>query len=218
MSFLNNLSSSLSTISKETLGPGLSTASKAVNEFSQSRLGPAIVGAAIGLDLFGKEKLSPAMEYVKVNAEPAIKKTGELAGEGVKIAGEYVRENAGPAMKKTGELAGEGVKIAGEENAGPAMKKTGNYVKKNPGKSALYAASAVTLLAPGIVAAPVLWAFGWGSAGVRGGSAAAAIHASIGNVASGSIFAGLQSAGVVGSAAVNGVVQAAGVVVGFEPG
>ncbi|CZT42313.1 uncharacterized protein RSE6_02178 [Rhynchosporium secalis] len=192
MSFLNNLSSSLSTISKETLGPGLSAASKAVNEFSQSRLGPAIVGAAIGLDLFGKEKLNPAMEYVKVNAGPAMKKTGELAGEGVKIAGEYVKENAGPAMNKTG-----------------------NYVKKNPGNSALYAASAVTALAPGIVAAPVLWAFGWGSAGVRGGSAAAAIHASIGNVASGSIFAGLQGAGVVGSAAVNGVVQAAGVVVGF---
>ena len=43
-------------------------------------------------------------------------------------------------------------------------------------------------------------------------SAAAAVHGSIGNIASGSIFATLQSAGAGGAGVtvVNGVVQAAG--------
>ncbi|KAL2066396.1 hypothetical protein VTL71DRAFT_2467 [Oculimacula yallundae] len=198
MSLFNPLKSSVSSLSKDTR----SSASKAV---TSSQLAPALAGAATGLNAFGKEKLGPAMEY---------------AGDGMKKAGGYLMENAGPAMNKTG-----------------------TYVRNNPGKSALWAVSAASVLVPGAFVGPVLGVLGWGSAGVKAGelsfyffffhflcwtcgevlllegtpdgSAAAAIQASIGNVAAGSVFATLQSAGVVGSVAVNGVVQAAGVVTGL---
>ncbi len=46
------------------------------------------------------------------------------------------------------------------------------------------------------------WAIGFGSGGVMAGSLASAWQASIGNVAAGSLFSILQSAGVVGLAVV----------------
>lgn len=70
------------------------------------------------------------------------------------------------------------------------------------------------MLAPGMLALPVLGLFGFGSGGVIGGSLAAGAQAGIGNVVLGSIFATLQSAGAGGAgvAVVNGVVQGAAVV------
>jgi len=67
-----------------------------------------------------------------------------------------------------------------------------------------------------IIAAPIaLTAIGFGSAGVVGGSIAAAWQASIGNVAAGSIFAACQSAGAVGiSAATSAAIGSAGAAVG----
>ena len=51
----------------------------------------------------------------------------------------------------------------------------------------------------GIVAAPlVLGAVGFGAGGVVSGSIAAGVHSMIGNVAPGSLFASLQSAGAAG--------------------
>ncbi|GAB0136601.1 hypothetical protein EsDP_00004897 [Epichloe bromicola] len=65
---------------------------------------------------------------------------------------------------------------------------------------------------PGIVAAPLLGAMGFGSLGPIAGTAAACVQSGIGNVAAGSAFATLQSAamGGAGGAVVNGVVSAAG--------
>lgn len=103
---------------------------------------PALAGAAISLDAFGRETLVPGLEE----------------------AGKFAKEKLDdliPVVEKAGEYA--------KENAGPAMEKVGEYVKENPGKSALWAASGLTVLVPGLVSAPVLWAFGWGSTGVRAG-------------------------------------------------
>jgi hypothetical protein len=99
----------------------------------------------------------------------------------------------------------------------------------------MYAASGVTLVAPGILAGPVLWAFGWGAGGMRAGkfssspnksyvdsnmwmigTAAAAIHSATGNVAARSAFAYLQSSamGGYGVGVVHGVVRAGAAVAG----
>ncbi|KAJ5708646.1 hypothetical protein N7488_008447 [Penicillium malachiteum] len=74
------------------------------------------------------------------------------------------------------------------------------------------AAGAVMLVAPGSVAAPIISTVGFKAGGIQAGSAAAALHGSIGNIASGSAFAIVQSAGAGGSglAVVNGVAQVGG--------
>ncbi|KAK7593650.1 hypothetical protein V3481_004720 [Fusarium oxysporum f. sp. vasinfectum] len=80
---------------------------------------------------------------------------------------------------------------------------------------AAMAAGAAMVVAPVIVAGPALAVAGFGAGGIAAGSAAASVHSGIGSVVAGSAFATLQSAGAggVGLAVVNGVVQAAGVVV-----
>jgi len=67
------------------------------------------------------------------------------------------------------------------------------------------AAIAIGVAVPGIIAT-----LGFSTAGVVAGSAAAGIHASIGNVASGSLFAIFQSAGTMPliTGAIGGVVGA----------
>ncbi|ENH64284.1 hypothetical protein FOC1_g10013554 [Fusarium oxysporum f. sp. cubense race 1] len=73
---------------------------------------------------------------------------------------------------------------------------------------AAMAAGAAMVVAPVIVAGPALAVAGFGAGGIAAGHG-------IGSVVAGSAFATLQSAGAggVGLAVVNGVVQAAGVVV-----
>ena len=62
----------------------------------------------------------------------------------------------------------------------------------------------------------ILPAVGFGAAGVVGGSAAAIAHSAIGNVAAGSVFASLQSAGAVGAVSwvATGVTTGLGTTVG----
>src|SRR6056300_1554340 len=77
-------------------------------------------------------------------------------------------------------------------------------------------ASTILQAAGGIIAAPcvVAAAAGFGSAGIVGGSLAALWQASVGNVASGSAFAALQSMGATGAftsgMAAGGAVSGAG--------
>ncbi len=65
-----------------------------------------------------------------------------------------------------------------------------------------------------VLSAPLL--LGFGSAGIVGGSVAAATQATIGNVAVGSIFASLQSLGAIGvtaqAAGIGAAVSTAGIV------
>ncbi|CAI4214011.1 unnamed protein product [Parascedosporium putredinis] len=87
------------------------------------------------------------------------------------------------------------------------------WVSGNPVRSAFAAAGATAVIIPGVVVAPVLAVAGFGAQGIIGGSIAAGIQATIGNVAAG-VFAIFQSAGMAGYGAgiVNGGVQIAGVV------
>ena len=69
-------------------------------------------------------------------------------------------------------------------------------------KKAAVCAAVGTGVGVGVAAAiptVILPAIGFGAAGVVGGSAAALAQATIGNVAAGSVFASLQSAGAVGA-------------------
>jgi hypothetical protein len=59
----------------------------------------------------------------------------------------------------------------------------------------LVGVTAVTVATPLVIAG-----LGFGAAGVVGSSIAAGVQASIGNVAAGTLFASLQSAGVLGTA------------------
>ncbi|KAI1214430.1 uncharacterized protein F4807DRAFT_456072 [Annulohypoxylon truncatum] len=90
--------------------------------------------------------------------------------------------------------------------------KAAKWVAENPKSTAAYGVSGVALIAPAIIAGPALAAVGFGANGIAGASLAAGAQASIGNVAAGSLFATLQSAGMAGygAAIVNGVVQAGG--------
>ncbi|KAF5239767.1 hypothetical protein FANTH_9846 [Fusarium anthophilum] len=80
----------------------------------------------------------------------------------------------------------------------------------------MMATGAGLIVAPGLVATPILGALGFSAGGIAAGSAAAGIQSGIGIVVAGSPFAILQSAGAGGAglAVVNGVVQASGAVVG----
>ena len=79
-----------------------------------------------------------------------------------------------------------------------------------------YIAGGVTGAAIGGVAAPtIISAVGFGSLGPVAGSTAAAVQASVGNVAAGGLFATLQSAGMGGAAALGTVVVISAVGVGL---
>ncbi|KAF5660531.1 hypothetical protein FCIRC_12126 [Fusarium circinatum] len=80
----------------------------------------------------------------------------------------------------------------------------------------MMATGAGLIVAPGLVATPLLGALGFSAGGIAAGSAAAGIQSGIGSVVAGSPFSILQSAGAGGAglAVVNGVVQASGAVVG----
>ncbi|KAK1997462.1 hypothetical protein LX36DRAFT_657522 [Colletotrichum falcatum] len=94
-----------------------------------------------------------------------------------------------------------------------AYQKAKDWVAENPGQAACYtvgAASLVVVASPALVSSPLLTVAGFGTKGVIGNSAAAAVQASIGNVVAPSVFSTLTSAGMAGygAAIVNGVVQA----------
>ncbi|KAJ0419474.1 hypothetical protein BJY00DRAFT_164539 [Aspergillus carlsbadensis] len=121
-------------------------------------------------------------------------KTAQTAlNEGAKMAAVY----GPPALNKTAQFAGHAA----------------NWTYNNP-VLATSLIGGVVVAVPGIVAAPVLAIAGFGAGGVQAGSIAAAVQGTIGNVAAGSAFATLQSAGAAGAGAavVNGVVQGAALV------
>ncbi|KAH6897273.1 hypothetical protein B0T10DRAFT_181753 [Thelonectria olida] len=87
------------------------------------------------------------------------------------------------------------------------------WASNHPFQAAGLGTAALVIAAPGVVAAPLLGAAGFGANGIVGGTIAAGVQSSIGNVAAGGLFATLQSAaaGGYGVAAVNGVIQGSAV-------
>ncbi|KAG6197129.1 hypothetical protein E4U50_007983 [Claviceps purpurea] len=82
---------------------------------------------------------------------------------------------------------------------------------KRPYSTAFVAAGVLVAAVPALAVAPVLGSLGFGALGPVAGSAAAGIQSGIGNVAAGSLFATLQSAGMGGAgiAVVNAAVSGA---------
>ncbi|KAL4776240.1 hypothetical protein BDW60DRAFT_203289 [Aspergillus nidulans var. acristatus] len=91
------------------------------------------------------------------------------------------------------------------------------WAAENPGSAASTAAGIAVIAAPGLVVVPTLSILGFGPGGVQACSFAASAQSVVGNVAAGSTFATLQSAGAggAGSAVINGVAQAGGLAVGI---
>ncbi|KAG6237264.1 hypothetical protein E4U25_002868 [Claviceps purpurea] len=73
---------------------------------------------------------------------------------------------------------------------------------KRPYSTAFVAAGVLVAAVPALAVAPVLGGLGFGALGPVAGSAAAGIQSGIGNVAAGSLFATLQSAGMGGAGTV----------------
>ncbi|KAH6978653.1 hypothetical protein EDB82DRAFT_505652 [Fusarium venenatum] len=97
-----------------------------------------------------------------------------------------------------------------------AANSTFQYAKENPGATAAMGAAGIMVAAPAAVVAPAAALAGFGANGIAAGSAAAGVHAGIGNIVGHSAFATLQSYGMAGYGVsiVHGIVQAAGVGLG----
>ncbi|KAI0384604.1 hypothetical protein F5Y04DRAFT_277330 [Hypomontagnella monticulosa] len=98
-----------------------------------------------------------------------------------------------------------------DNNPGLA-RQASDWAKANPGKTAMYGAAGIALAVPALISGPLLAAAGFGANGIAAASLASAVQSGIGNVAAGSAFATLQSAGMAGygAAVVNGAVQVGG--------
>ncbi|KAI1135340.1 hypothetical protein F5Y05DRAFT_416327 [Hypoxylon sp. FL0543] len=99
------------------------------------------------------------------------------------------------------------------EAAKNAAKNGAKWAAENPGRAVMYGIAGTAIAVPAAIAGPLLGTAGFTANGIAAGSLAAGAQAGIGNVAAGSLFATLQSAGMAGygAAIVNGVVQAGGV-------
>ncbi|KAI0133284.1 hypothetical protein F4776DRAFT_624885 [Hypoxylon sp. NC0597] len=93
-----------------------------------------------------------------------------------------------------------------------AAKQAPKWIAENPKSAAMYGLAGTAIAIPVAITGPALAAAGFGANGIAAGSVASGIQAGIGNVAAGSAFATLQSAGMAGygAAIVNGVIQAGG--------
>ncbi|KAL6235166.1 hypothetical protein BDW75DRAFT_240448 [Aspergillus navahoensis] len=116
--------------------------------------------------------------------------------EGVKIAVTYGK----PVMESSAGLAAQAIE----------------WASQNPALAASTTVGAGVIAAPGLVVAPALSALGFSAGGVQAYSLAASAQSVIGNVAAGSMFATLQSAGTGGAglAVINGIAQTGTLVVG----
>ncbi|KAL4951204.1 hypothetical protein BDW69DRAFT_196663 [Aspergillus filifer] len=94
--------------------------------------------------------------------------------------------------------------------------KAAKWASNNPTLVATTVCSVAIVAAPGLVVTPFLSGLGFGAGGVQASSIASVTQGWMGNVATGSTFATLQSAatGGYGVAVVNGVAQVSGAVVG----
>ncbi|KAK6583924.1 hypothetical protein PZA11_003654 [Diplocarpon coronariae] len=151
-------------IGKEKLVPAVGKGGEALANFGKEKLLPAMESAASVANEFGKEKLMPALaeagqsinSFAQTHLGPAV---GGAALAISPALGEFGKK-LGPAMEQAGNYG---------KHILSAMADTVNWCKNNPGQTAVYAASAVTVLAPGIVSVPMLWAFGFAGTGITAG-------------------------------------------------
>ncbi|TID16476.1 hypothetical protein E2P81_ATG11901 [Venturia nashicola] len=156
-----------------------------------------------------QHNIAPAIAYnvayrLYVHVIPAVIQIGNV----VHNIGPVIKEAIGTAIARFRVILGENFEKAPQVLL-QSVEEAGNWVKENPGKTALLVVCSLALIAPVIIVGPALGGLGFGAGGIAAGSTAAGIHAGIGSVAAGSVFAVLQSAGAGGAGLliVNGVVQ-----------
>ncbi|KAL4914028.1 hypothetical protein BDW62DRAFT_191261 [Aspergillus aurantiobrunneus] len=134
--------------------------------------------------------------------------SAHIFSDGIKIAQTTLNEGA--------KIAAAYGKPALNNSAGFATQAAG-WANENRLLAATTVVGGAVALVPGLVVAPALSALGFGAGGVQACSVAAGTHSAIGNVAAGSAFATMQSAGAGGAglAVVNGVAQAGAATVSF---
>lgn len=112
-----------------------------------SNITSSLAGTAAAAGSFGHNTLAPAL------------------GEAGKAALKLGQEHVVPALSG----AAEHVKNMDIKQVGPAVVAAGSWMAAHPGQTALHAVSVSTLVFPGLVAGPLLWATGFASTGVQGG-------------------------------------------------
>ena len=132
---------------KKTLEPAAGEVFKTASDFGGQHLGAAVAEA----DKFGKNTLAPALE------------------KGIKAIENYGQEFFEAIADEGDDGVGKPVLDVILEKAQKLPEEALKHAKGHPVKTAWMAANALTFFAPGIIAGPVLWAAGWGSAGVRAG-------------------------------------------------
>jgi len=180
--------SSLTTasVSKMNLKAFLTGALEATDHFGRNTLAPAVSEGVEAVGNFGKNTLTPAAGEVIYKADQFRQShLGPALSEGVKAAGDFKQNVLVPVLGK----GGKAIEDLGQQLLGPPEEEATDkstfarildkakklseeapkWVKEHPGQTAMYAVSGVTLVAPGILAGPVLWAFGWGATGMRAG-------------------------------------------------
>ncbi|KAF2271992.1 uncharacterized protein EI97DRAFT_239297 [Westerdykella ornata] len=128
------------------------------------------------------------------------KRAGTAAREQLGALGEEVGKRAGPVTAEAWNHLATFGQDAGK-HVGSAAQKAQDWIVEHLREAAAIAASIVAPPVAAGLAGPIIGAAGFGSGGVVAGSMAAGIQSSIGNVAAGSAFAFLQSAGAGGAAA-----------------
>jgi hypothetical protein len=165
----------------------LTGALEATDHFGRNTLAPAVGEGVKAVGDFGKNTLAPAADEI-VNKADQFRQShiNPALGEGVKAAGEFKQNVLVPVLGK----GSKAIENLGQQVLGPPAEdaidkstftrildkakklpeEAPKWVKEHPGQTAMYAASGITLVAPGILAGPVLWAFGWGAGGMRAGT------------------------------------------------
>jgi len=146
----------IGTLGKEVIGPAIGEAGKAIGVFGKETALPAIGEVGKTLESFGKDEIAPAMGFAMAGAAPSL---DSLNQEQIRIFADQARKALGPTLETTGNK----LECLPEEALA--------WIKAHPIQAAALLVSVVTLAAPGLVSAPVLYALGWGGTGVRAGTA-----------------------------------------------
>ncbi|KUJ08283.1 uncharacterized protein LY89DRAFT_691162 [Mollisia scopiformis] len=175
---------------EEHLGPALLLTGDALTEFQTKHLGPAVSVSIATLNQFGEKEIIPGLYVTSTSLKD-------------------FRENKfSPALATLSDF--------GREKLVPKLDEAGQWIQAHPGGTAVIAGAGLITMYPGLVTTPAFWILGFGSEGVGAGTAASLAHSSIGDVAAGSVFATLQSAGAAGYgvAIVDGIASAGALTVG----
>ncbi|TVY26597.1 hypothetical protein LHYA1_G004541 [Lachnellula hyalina] len=184
---LGNATKAVDDFGKDKLRLALSEVCKNLDGFGKTKLGPVLVGTGAALEGFGKNKLGPALSEVAKAADhfghhhlgPAVGGLDPALGETAAALDDFVATCFRPSSKDSRSFRPAPTWTSTDKLSG----ESGKWIKEHPGRTALLATSVATIAAPSIVSGPLLWAFGCRRTSTLGGSAAAVVQSTVGNLA-----------------------------------